>query len=220
MTHPEAVSTLASERYLLDEMTDLERHAFEDHFFDCAECAADVRAGEVLREGAKAGLLGAHTTSSSVLAFPGKPARRPLSTLIPWAAAASLALVAGYQALLLNNGSDTRFEPQALAPVTLRPASRGADPILVVDGDKPVALAIEINRGANVGQPTDELSYDLRTIDGLKILSGRASRPEAGVPLFLLLPGASLSAPSRYLLTVTDATGQAIGEYRFAANRR
>ena len=227
MTHQESVKTLASERYLLEEMTELERHAFEDHFFDCADCAEDVRAGAYLREGARSGLVAANA-SSSVVAFPSRPASRRLPTFIPWAAAASLALVAGYQALLLNTGSGPRLEPQALAPVTLRPASRGADPIVVIDGDTPVALAIDVNIGANNSanndRPAGELSYDLRTIDGAgsssSIVSGRAPAPEAGAPLFLLVPGASLPAPGRYLLRVTDDTGQTIGEYRFAANTR
>jgi hypothetical protein len=224
MTHQESVKTLASERYLLEEMTELERHAFEEHFFDCADCAEDVRAGAYLREGARSGLVTAHA-SSSVVAFPSKPAPRRLSTFIPWAAAASLALVSGYQAL--STGSGPRLEPQALTPVTLRPATRGADPIVVIDGDTPVALVIDVNIGANNNanndQPAGELSYDLRTIDGPgsnSIVSGRAPAPEAGAPLFLLVPGASLPAPGRYLLKVTDDTGQAIGEYRFAAKIR
>ena len=144
---------------------------------------------------------------------------------------ATLALVAGYQALFLSTGSGPRLEPQALAPVTLRPASRGADPMVVIDGDTPVTLAIDVNIGANSSANTDrpagELSYDLRTIDGpgsssisSSVVSGRAPVPEAGAPLFLLVPGASLPAPGRYLLRVTDDTGQTIGEYRFAANTR
>ena len=226
MTHQESVKTLASERYLLEEMTELERHAFEEHFFDCADCAEDVRAGAYLREGARSGLVTAHA-SSSVVAFPGKPASRQLPTFIPWAAAASLALVSGYQALFLSTGSGPRLEPQALTPVTLRPATRGAEPVVLVDGDTPVALVIDVNIGANNNanndRPAGELAYDLRTIDGPgsnSIVSGRAPAPEAGAPLFLLVPGASLPAPGRYLLKVTDDTGQAIGEYRFAAKTR
>jgi hypothetical protein len=121
---------------------------------------------------------------------------------------------------LFLGGRNTAMEPQALAPVTLRPASRGAEPVVVVDADKPVALAIDVNIAANSDRPAAELTYDLRTIDGPSILSGRAPAPEAGAPLFLLVPGASFRAPGRYLLTVADSTGQAIGEYRFAANTR
>lgn len=45
MEHAQAKSTGAAERYLLNEMEQAEADAFEDHFFDCTECAADVRDG-------------------------------------------------------------------------------------------------------------------------------------------------------------------------------
>ena len=49
MTHADALRTLAAERYLLDEMPEIEKFAFEEHFFDCAECADDLRAGSAMR---------------------------------------------------------------------------------------------------------------------------------------------------------------------------
>ncbi len=42
MTHLEALASLATERYLLGEMREAERQAFEQHYFDCALCAANV----------------------------------------------------------------------------------------------------------------------------------------------------------------------------------
>jgi hypothetical protein len=57
MTHEEAVSTLASERYLLEEMSEPERETFEEHYFSCVECADDVRAAGVMRDGVRAGLM-------------------------------------------------------------------------------------------------------------------------------------------------------------------
>ena len=45
MEHAEATETMAAERYLLDEMTPEDRDAFEEHFFGCGACAADVRDG-------------------------------------------------------------------------------------------------------------------------------------------------------------------------------
>ncbi len=41
--HRAAVESMAAERYVLGEMEPAERDAFEDHFFDCAECSSDVR---------------------------------------------------------------------------------------------------------------------------------------------------------------------------------
>ncbi len=40
--------SMATERYLLDEMNDAEREAFEEHYFDCAVCAANVLDGASL----------------------------------------------------------------------------------------------------------------------------------------------------------------------------
>jgi hypothetical protein len=57
MTHEQAVAKQAAERYLLDEMPELERFAFEEHYFACAICAEDVKSGAVMQEGVKAGLL-------------------------------------------------------------------------------------------------------------------------------------------------------------------
>src|SRR5437763_9583839 len=48
MEHTEALEKMMAERYLLGELLEEDRDAFEDHFFDCPECAAAVRDGAVL----------------------------------------------------------------------------------------------------------------------------------------------------------------------------
>ena len=58
MTHQEAVDTLASERYLLDDMSAEDRQTFEDHFFSCDVCADDLRIASAMLQGAKAGFAG------------------------------------------------------------------------------------------------------------------------------------------------------------------
>src|SRR5688572_14612794 len=124
MTHEQAVQTGASERYLLEEMSELERDAFENHYFSCLECAEDVRTGGLLRAGVKAGLLEARAGQATVVRL--KPVRPKLlwraSVVLPWAVAATLALAIGYQSLT------PPLQPQALSPVTLRAATRGAAP--------------------------------------------------------------------------------------------
>ena len=44
---------MATERYLLDEMSPELREAFEEHMFECTECALDVRSGNVFLSEAK-----------------------------------------------------------------------------------------------------------------------------------------------------------------------
>jgi hypothetical protein len=94
MTHEDAIQTYAAERYLLREMTEDEQGIFEEHFFDCADCAADVTDGtrmmiagravvEQEREVAEAG-------TSNVIPMPPRP--KPVWWYRPVAAAASLIL--------------------------------------------------------------------------------------------------------------------------------
>jgi len=45
MNHEEAISRLAAERYLLGEMKEEDRAAFEEHFLACAECFEAVNLG-------------------------------------------------------------------------------------------------------------------------------------------------------------------------------
>ena len=58
MDHSEASRLMASERYLLDELSTADRDAFEEHLFACHECALDVRAGSVFLEHGKVDLAG------------------------------------------------------------------------------------------------------------------------------------------------------------------
>jgi hypothetical protein len=44
MDHKEVVQLNAAEKYLLSELTPELREQFEEHFFDCPECAADLQA--------------------------------------------------------------------------------------------------------------------------------------------------------------------------------
>jgi hypothetical protein len=225
MTHTQAVDTLAAERYLLDEMSELERQAFEEHYFSCRECADDVRSGGAMRAGVKAGLL---NDEPAVRPAPrDENVRRPdftagrksaarwprFEVVLPWAVAATLALVVGSQQL--GPGGPT-LQTQALSPVTLRPATRGAEPTVQLRAEaSAVTFAVELNPGTAV-----ELAYDLRTADDRRVDSGRVPAPASGNPLLLLMSTASLEADARYTLAIRDAaTGELLGEYRFSATR-
>ena len=53
MDHTEAVRQHATERYLLDELEPELRDQFEEHLFDCQDCALDVRAAAMFVEQSK-----------------------------------------------------------------------------------------------------------------------------------------------------------------------
>lgn len=53
MNHQQALEQYATERYLLREMTAEERHAFEEHYLECAECLEAVTFGTEFLEAGK-----------------------------------------------------------------------------------------------------------------------------------------------------------------------
>ena len=53
MDHNEATQLGAAERYVLRELADEQREAFEDHFFNCTECTAEVRAAMIFADTAR-----------------------------------------------------------------------------------------------------------------------------------------------------------------------
>ena len=131
MTHQQALDTMAPERYLLDEMTEVEKHAFEEHFFDCDDCAQEVRLGEQIRvevarstRDSAVGTRDSKNRDAKVVEFSRRPLWRRPSILIPWAAAATIALAAGYQSLVVVPGLRQGLAPQSLSQVMLRGATR------------------------------------------------------------------------------------------------
>ena len=63
MEHQEAIRLGAVEKYLLGELPTPQRDEFEEHFFDCRECAAELRMTAnflgIAREELKRGNFGA-----------------------------------------------------------------------------------------------------------------------------------------------------------------
>lgn len=225
MTHTEAVSSLASERYLLDEMTDQEREAFEAHYFECVECADDVTAGARMQDGVKAGLLQAPVarladfSAAHKTAPPAAPVRAPWyrSTALPWAVAATLAIVVGFQAQrdAADAGASLSARAETLSPVLLRPASRGAMPTVNL-ASAHVAMALDVDAsGATL------VTYELRDAAGAMISQGQNAAPVAGAPLLLVIPSFTLKPEQQYSLTVRDGANptRTLGEYPFATTR-
>jgi hypothetical protein len=54
MEHDEAIRTQAAERYVAGELAFQEQDAFEEHFFDCPECAEEVRWEQIFAANARA----------------------------------------------------------------------------------------------------------------------------------------------------------------------
>lgn len=219
MTHQQALDSKAAERYLLDEMPELERFQFEEHYFTCEPCADDLRTGALMRDGVRAGLLPEAAADASPIrtltaATPVTASSAGWRQALPWAMAAMLAVTLGYQTLFVVPGLRHGIvSTQAVAPVTLRPATRGADPVVARPATGMLALAIDVSGLSTASS----LAYDLRTADEVSVATGTAAAPIPGTPLLVLVPGTVLQSAGGYVLSVRAAgeAGSTPVDYRF-----
>jgi len=140
MDHTAVVRDKMTERYLLNELDPATRDQFEEHYFDCSECARDISAGAQFVE---------HT--KSVLAGDAEPLRIPVSRqpasrgwfgwLRPAFAAPALALllaIVGYQNLVTYPKLQSELNrPRILPAVSVNVGTWGAGgtPTIVPEGE-------------------------------------------------------------------------------------
>jgi Putative zinc-finger len=91
MNHEEAIRNQVAASYLLGDLSDTERDAFEEHYFDCRVCGDTVRAGAAMFAGGRE----VATNEPSFRRF------RPLKWASSSAAAAALVVVATYQGAVI-----------------------------------------------------------------------------------------------------------------------
>jgi len=149
MDHEVVVREKLTERYLLEELDPQLRDEFEEHFFDCPECAFDVRAGTAFVQHSKAVFKERSATeleeqeaqpvyAASVIK---SASREWFSWLRPAFAVPVMALllvVVGYQNLVtLPQLGNKLHKPQILPAVTLNLLTYGANsaPLIVRQGE-------------------------------------------------------------------------------------
>jgi Putative zinc-finger len=138
MDHDYALRIAAVEKYLLDELPQDERDQFEEHYFDCRECALDLRTAALFIDQAKKDLAG---RPNAPLAFTTKDRRNPWSFLLRPALAApvfaALLLVLGYQNLVtfprLARETTAQSAPRILPTLSLATSDSRGGPLASLD---------------------------------------------------------------------------------------
>lgn len=215
MDHEEWVRENATEKYLLEELDPDLRDQFEEHIFDCQECAMDVRAAAMFVEQSRTALAESPVTSAACVPLPErKPAR--LSWLRPAFTVPVLALlltVVGYQSYLLQSAS----KPQVATLVALNVGTRSvSDPT----AEPPTVAKIAPGEGFNllVNRPPDAgySAYILELYNpaGKLQWAGRlpASSPDDVRSIYV--PGAELEQ-GNYTLAIrkVSATGEEVEKH-------
>ncbi len=139
MDHDEAVRQKATERYLLEELDPEARDQFEEHLFDCQECALDVRTAAMFVEQSKA-VLAEPTTALPARVPAAAPAKQGwFAWFRPAFAVPVLALllaVIGYQNFVtVPNLTQAANQPQVGPWASVNVSTRGAAPTVIQTHD-------------------------------------------------------------------------------------
>jgi hypothetical protein len=120
MNHQEALREMAVERYLLGELSGASLDSFEEHLFECSECAMDVKSGVTFIDVARTEL----SAPRRVTGPRPESARRWTSWLTnPWILAPALAaclVILAFQTFVLQPRIRLQVA-QAQAPAVLNP---------------------------------------------------------------------------------------------------
>jgi hypothetical protein len=201
MDHAQAIQTQAAEKYLLGEFSAAEQGEFAEHFFDCEECAKDVRLTALFMDTAK------RVMAADPGATPHAALKRSSSGWQPawYAVAASIALLAVilYQNVVTIPKLRSFAAPQALEYFSIvGMGSRGSGQTVVTPShEKPFVLLADIPSHGNI----DQYRCEILNADGKTVLSIDVSEALARKTVPLLIPASTLPA-GNYTFAVSGRT--------------
>ena len=215
MDHTLAQKTNSIDKYLLNELSQEERLDFEEHMFDCPECAARVKQDFAMISDLQE-VLAEPVPVQMPTAVKEKSGWREWFRPMMWAptfAALALACVVGYQNMVSIPGM---LRPQVLETTPIVPTTRGTavQTAVVKPGAALFAASFEVAVTSSVPAYVCEFQAEgkgiITTIDCGK-------HPTGEFTLNLLLPAAKFPVGG-YTMILRSASGQQaeVSRYSFA----
>ncbi|MFZ0818235.1 MAG: zf-HC2 domain-containing protein [Candidatus Sulfotelmatobacter sp.] len=219
MDHDEAVRQKATEKYMLDELDPALRDQFEEHLFDCQECALDLRAAAMLVEQSKVIL-------AEELVPVVERVRVPLPAKSGWFAwlrptfavpvFALLLAVIVYQNQVYSRLQQKANSPQFLASVVVNLGTRGGEGIAV-----PARAGQPFELSLNVPPDSRYASYKLDLYSAPGRLEWTRTIPASGsgtVSLYIPgrhVPGSDHASPSALAVQGITTGGESVDLGRY-----
>ncbi|MGH9657446.1 MAG: zf-HC2 domain-containing protein [Bryobacteraceae bacterium] len=219
MDHETSVRTHATERYLLNELSDSEREEFEEHYFTCPECAGDVRTASEFAANARAVFSEEKTARPAVvepMALPGFFGSR-------WAAPVSVGLnlallaFAGYHVFgvlpQMRREIARAKAPEYVQEVVLVGVARGPGQ------EKEISPATRLALSFSLTRDFDELAYEIKDAAGGVRVSDVAAVPvrDTAAQSLLVVPMSGLVSGeyAAVLYGVKDGGRTLVGQRKF-----
>jgi hypothetical protein len=201
LNHLKATKRKVADRYVLGELTQAQREEFEEHYFECVDCAEDVRAFMALTLNSRSVLA---DVPDHVEAAAGRRSLDWLQALRSWRPPAvyvmapalamlALTITTTYQSIILRS----QLVAQAVPQFALHPDARGEESeISVQKQGNFVVLAADLP-----GTPR-EVKWQIRGVEShTPLMGGSAAGPPPGSSLSVLVPASGLGT-GQYVLAV------------------
>jgi len=202
MDHQEANNGKQLERYLLGEMAEAERGAFEEHYFSCAVCAEEVVSAAKFLDNARRPLLQLPAEAKAPVEEPAKVLRWWERWLAPIPKPALAGLCAGLMGVVVWQGLPAAAPAEVTGSyfVTATRASSGAPRRIPVQRDQKRFALLFNHTDASVNRFT----FLLEDADGQVVQQFGGQAPRDTNDIQVMVPVAGLK-PGRYLMRVENA---------------
>lgn len=215
MTHSTALATHAVDRYALGDMGDDEATAFETHYFECADCAREVRETMSFVDNARVALRGEATATGGGRQVSHRSRFLRPAVALPWAAVLVLGFFTAYQALGPTPGPAA---PDArVADSTILRVVRAEAPAVRIDGPT-FLLTVDIA----APEPYARYRVEFRNEAGERVAStGETPAPATGT--LQLIVRSDRFPDGRYSAVLEgiggDGASEVVETYRFEVTR-
>jgi len=234
MDHNEAVQQMATERYLLDDLSPDLREAFEQHLFDCQECTLDLRLGAAFVDEAKIQLP---ELTTEVPNWSTREPSRPFSKKRGWFSFlrpvfnptiagpvfAALLAVVGYQNLVTypTLRADAN-QPQLVPAISLHDETRGVKDVVEAARNRGIENRAQERKPTALFGGYSSFTFELYDPQGkvtmTRTISAAQESAAGGGTLSLQLRGSELQQGT-YAVAVNGITADgkrtALHRYRF-----
>jgi hypothetical protein len=225
MDHSEAVRLQAAEKYVLGELQGPLRDEYEEHYFDCAECAADLKATAAFVSMSRMAFREEPSAAATAVERPTSPQPswvqpfRWAFVAVPAFAALALAVIAGYQreVTIPNLQKSVALAPSSASAQVLELGAsavrRGGD---AAANETPFVINPSAEFSVNFdftpsGEPALAYVCQLKDSSGRIVLQQAVPGAKANQAFSFAVPGGLLASPGKYqvvFLPADAATGQ------------
>ena len=211
MEHDEAISSHAAERYVSHELPPAERAAFEEHFFDCQDCAEAIRFELTFAANVRTVAREQRTSPAAGFREKWRDWLRPRPVLA-LSFAANFVLAAGFGYVLLT-ATHEPAAPGFMQPYFAPGPAKGAGDVHAIPaGEAFYSVTFPTPNGTS-----QSYSYEILNAAGRRERSGSANAP-AGGDAYFQVPVRSL--PEGIHTLVVRGTGSEIVSWtRFHTSR-